>query len=247
MDTSIVQKLEVCVKDGKIDEGKSLLNQVKLAMLTQKLSDAAMAQAVAALELGVLLAVRAEDLDAFGRTVTQIQPYYYGDDKKIATPRKLLVTGLYLMHLLVENRLSEFHSELELLTEQEASSPYISFPVGLERQLMVGIYDEILAVQPPDASYKLFLDLTVQTVRDSIADCMEVSYKTLTLEQAASIMKFDSKQELLDYIQEARDDWILQGEVITFQPAVSSGAQDIPSKEWIQQSLTYATEMERIV
>ena len=242
----LFKQLEACVKGGKIDEGKALLNQVKVAMLSSELNPSDTAKAIAALELGVLLAVQAEDLDAFGRTVALIQPYYYEHKQ---TPRKLLVTGLYLMHLLVENRLSEFHSELELLTEQEASSPFISFPVGLERQLMVGIYDEILAVQPPDALYQFFLDLTVQTVRDSIADCMEVSYKTLTLQQAASIMKLDTTQELLDYIHEARDDWILddKNNLLTFQPAVSSGAQDIPSMEWIQQSLTYATEMERIV
>jgi 26S proteasome regulatory subunit N12 len=248
----LFQQLEACVKDKKIEEGKALLHQVKTAMLTSELNESDMAQAVAALELGVLLAVQAEDIDAFGRTVALIQPFYYAhgktkDDVATTTPRKLQVIGLYLMHLLVENRLSEFHSELELLTEEEASSPFVSFPVGLERQLMVGIYDEILCVQPPDASYQFFLDLTVQTVRDSIADCIEVSYKSLTLAQAASIIKFDAKQELLDYVQEARDDWILQGDVLTFQPAVSSGAQDIPSMEWIQQSLTYATEMERII
>lgn len=246
---SIGQKLESCLSSGNQEEAKTLLNQVKLALLTQPLDVQELSQAVAALEIGVLLAVQAEDLDLFGRTVALIQPYYYKDDKTriVSTPRRLLVIGLYLMHLLVENRLSEFHSELELLTEEEASNPFISFPVGLERQLMVGIYDEILAVTAPDASYQIFLDLTVQTVRDAIADCMEVSYKSLTTKQAAEIMKFDSTQELLEYVQESRDDWILQGDILTFQPVASSGAQDIPSMEWIEQSLTYATEMERIV
>ena len=241
---AIVQKLEACLAIQDNDQGQELLNQVKLAMITSTLSEAETAQAVSALELGVLLAVQAEDIDAFGRTVAQIQPYYY---KGLQTPRHLQITGLYLMHLLVENRLSEFHSELELLTEEQASNPFVSFPVGLERQLMVGIYDEILAVQPPDASFQFFLDLTVQTVRDSIADCMEVSYQTLSVQQAAEIMKFSSTQELLDYVQESRDDWILQGTQLTFQPAATAGAQDIPSQEWIQQSLAYATEMERIV
>ena len=130
---SLVQQLEACVKNGKIDEGKALLNQVKVALLSSQLNPTDTAKAVAALELGVVLAVQAEDLDAFGRTVALIQPYYYYHDEPYKqTPRKLLVTGLYLMLLLVRNRLSEFHSELELLTEQEASSPFISFPVGLE-------------------------------------------------------------------------------------------------------------------
>lgn len=243
---SITQKLESYLASGnQEEEAKALLNQVKLALLTQSLDDNERMHAVAALEIGVLLAVQAEDLDLFGRTVALIQPYYYNNGTD--TPRRLLVIGLHLMHLLVENRLSEFHSQLELLTEEQASNPFISFPVGLERQLMVGIYDEILAVTAPDASYQLFLDLTVQTVRDAIADCMEVSYTSLTTKQAAEIMKFESTQELLQYVQESRDDWILQGDVLTFQPVASSGAQDVPSMEWIEQSLTYATEMERIV
>jgi 26S proteasome regulatory subunit N12 len=240
---SIVQKLEACLKN-KTPDNDGLLNQVKLALLTQDLDAQETLHAVTALELGVLLAVHAQDLEAFQRTVAQIQPHYASLK---STPRRLQITGLYLMHLLVENRLSEFHSELELLTEQEASSPLISFPVGLERQLMVGIYDEILAVQPPDQSFQFFLDLTVQTVRDAIADCMEVSYTSLTVQQAASIMKFDNTKELLEYVQEAREDWILQDDTLTFQPPATSGAQDIPSMEWIQRSLTYATEMERIV
>jgi 26S proteasome regulatory subunit N12 len=242
---SIGQQLESYLASGNQEEAKTLLNQVKLALLTQPLDVNERAQAVAALEIGVLLAIQAEDLDLFGRTVALIQPYYSKDGP--TTPRRLLVIGLHLMHLLVENRLSEFHSQLELLTEEEAATPFISFPVGLERQLMVGIYDEILAVTAPDASYQIFLDLTVQTVRDAIADCMEVSYESLTTKQAAEIMKFDSTQELVEYVQESRDDWILQGDVLTFQPVASSGAQDIPSMEWIEQSLTYATEMERIV
>ena len=241
---TVGQQLESYLASGNQDEAKKLLSQVKLALLTQSLDSNELAQAVAALEIGVLLAVQAEDLDLFGRTVALIQPYYSSTK---TTPRRLLVIGLYLMHLLVENRLSEFHSQLELLTEEEAANPFISFPVGLERQLMVGIYDEILAVTAPDASYQIFLDLTVQTVRDAIADCMEVSYESLTTTQAAEIMKFDSTQELLEYVQDTRDDWILQGDVLTFQPVASSGAQDIPSMEWIEQSLTYATEMERIV
>jgi DNA-directed RNA polymerase beta subunit len=58
-------------------------------------------------------------------------------------------------------------------------------------------------------------------------------------------MEFDNAKELLEYVQEAREDWILQEETLTFQPPATSGAQDIPSMECIQRSLTYATEMER--
>jgi 26S proteasome regulatory subunit N12 len=58
------------------------------------------------------------------------------------------------MHLLVDNRLLEFHAELELSTGAEASNPFVSFPINLERHLMMGIYDESLNVQVPDPSYQ---------------------------------------------------------------------------------------------
>jgi 26S proteasome regulatory subunit N12 len=152
------------------------------------------------------------------------------------------------MHLLVEHRLAEFHSLLEVVTEQEASIPFISFPVGLERQMMVGMYEEVLSGTIPDASYQFFVDHLQQTVRDSIADGMEVSYQSLALKDAASMMKFGSVEELLTYIQDFRDDWIIEGDRLAFQP-VNTTAQvsDIAAQEWIQQSLQYATEMERIV
>jgi len=99
---------------------------------------------------------------------------------------KCKVLGLNLMYLLVENRLSEFHAELELLSEVEASAPFVSFPINLERQLMVGSYDEVLkaGLHIPDQSYQFFMDNLLQTVRDSIADCLEVSHKTMGIGDA---------------------------------------------------------------
>lgn len=241
---AIVKKLESQVASGNVDECKKALAQLKIAMLD---APASAAPSIATgLELGVLVAVADGDLEAFARTHAQLHTYYSVVSN---TPRKHHILGLNLMLLLVENRLAEFHSQLELLSDADASNPFIQFPIGLERQLMVGIYDKVLSERIPDPSYQFFMDHLLQTVRDSIADCMEVSYKSLALKDAAAMMKFDSVQELRTYIQEERDDWILSSDGrITFQPPpATSGAADIPSMQWIQQSLTYATEMERIV
>ena len=200
-----------------------------------------------ALELGILLTVAAGDLDAFARNFAQLQPHY---TPTVSSPRKCHMLGLNLMFLLVENRLSEFHAEMELLTEQEASSAFVSFPITLERQLMVGSYDEVLKahLHIPDPSYEFFMYNLLQTVRDSIADCMEVSYKTMKLSDAMTMMKFSSVKELMEYVQEARDDWIVEGDSLCFQPPpTGSKASDIPSMTLIAQNLSYATELERII
>ena len=207
-----------------------------------------------ALELGVLLSVADDDLDAFSRNISQLKPYYAAlsaaANNTNTTERKCHVLGLNLMNLLVDNRLSEFHAELELLTDEDAKSSYVSFPITLERQLMVGSYDEVLAAQSsvPDPSYNFFMEQLLETVRDSIADCVEVSYKVMKLDDAVKMMKFDSVSELQEYIQEKREDWIVEGGSLMFQPPpIGSKAVDIPSQKLMGQALSYATELERIV
>jgi 26S proteasome regulatory subunit N12 len=259
-----LQQLEAFVVAGNVDAGMEVLQQIKIARLTAAAAAGTVSDAhyAAALECGVFLAVTAQDLELFERHMHQLQPLYASIKSNNATtgstillPRQNHIIGLNLMALLVTASSSEFHSELELLskTDQE-TDPFLQFPISLERKLMVGIYDEILSLSVPHPSYNFFMDQLVTTVRDAIADCMEVSYATLTLPQAAEIMKFDAISEideLKEYIATSRDDWIVEDDVITFSTsaggASSVTAQDIPSQQWIKQMLSYATEMERIV
>jgi 26S proteasome regulatory subunit N12 len=234
---SIIQQLESCIKQGQLAAGQSLLTQGKLAMLKENNPDLA----CRLLEQAVLWSVAAQDSEAFSRHMAQLQAVQ-------TAPRKPLIIGLHLMHLLVSNRLSEFHSELEVLTADQAMDPLVRFPIGLERKLMVGIYDEVLEGQVPDASYQYFMDALGPTVREAMADCMEVAYESLPVEAAAGMMKFTSKTDWDDYVQEYRNDWIVNNGQLVFSPPTSQAqASDIPSMEYIQRSLTYATEMERII
>jgi 26S proteasome regulatory subunit N12 len=244
--SSLLSELKAKFEAGDVVGGKETLSKLKIAMLDFPHGSKPHTEvATQALEIGILLTVEDGDLDAFARNVAQIKPLYA---VLKTTPRKCHILGLNLMNLLLENRLSEFHAELELLTEEEASNTFVTFPISLERRLMVGIYDEVLSVTAPDPSYQFFVDNLLQTVRDSIADCMEVSYKSMTIVDAMTMMKFDTQQELLEYVEECRDDWIVDGDTLCFQPAPSgSRASDIPSMTLISQSLSYAMEMERIV
>mmetsp|Transcript_5217 Transcript_5217/g.7669 ORF Transcript_5217/g.7669 Transcript_5217/m.7669 type:complete len:258 (-) Transcript_5217:226-999(-) len=257
MTEALVSELTTQVNNGDVTGGMSTLAKLKITMMdfAEPLSPENLQIATSALELGVLLSVADGDLDGFGRNVAQLKPYYAlqpsGD---ASSERKCHVLGLNLMNLLVENRLSEFHAELELLTPEQSQSKYITFPIQLERQLMVGAYDQVLtsATQVPDTqTYStLFMENLLQTVRDSIADCLEVSYTKMTLEDAVQMMKLKSVQELKEYMDECRDDWILSddGAELLFQPPPTGAkASDIPSMKLISQSLTYATEMDRIV
>jgi len=246
--TTLLSELKAKFEAGDVVGGKETLLKLKIQMLDFPPGSQSHTQvAVESMEIGILMMTEDGDLDSFARNVAQIKPMYAVLGKSI-TPRKCHILGLNLMNLLVDNRLSEFHAELELLTEEESRNVFVTFPINLERQLMVGIYDEVLNVTVPDPSYQFFVDNLLQTVRDSIADCVEVSYKTMKISDAMTMMKFGTQQELLEYVEECRDDWILEENTLCFQPPPSgSKVGDIPSMKLITQNLSYATEMERIV
>jgi 26S proteasome regulatory subunit N12 len=254
--TNLLSELKAKFGAGDVVGGKEILSKLKIEMLDfPHGSSDAMQISIESLEIGILMMVEDGDLDSFARNVAQIKPLYAMIKGSYSTtiqesPRKCHILGLNLMNLLVDNRLSEFHAELELLTEDESRNSFVTFPINLERQLMVGIYDEVLNVTVPDPSYRFFVDNLLQTVRDSIADCVEVSYKNMKISDAMTMMKFSTQQELLEYVEESRDDWIVEESTNTlcFQPPpTGSKAGDIPSMKMINQTLSYATEMERIV
>mmetsp|Transcript_13615 Transcript_13615/g.30029 ORF Transcript_13615/g.30029 Transcript_13615/m.30029 type:complete len:269 (-) Transcript_13615:84-890(-) len=207
--------------------------------------------AIDALESGAILCVKSGDSEGFQRAFVQLRPLYRPSDS--STERRNVITGLYLTHLLVDDCLNEFHSEFERLPADALTDPHVSFPIALERQLMVGSYDAVLssASKAPNAElYAPLLSHLTRTVRDAIADGVEVSYKSMALDEAVAMMKFENVEELLEYVEECRKDWLVDdfGKKICFQPPeVGRRAEDIPSWDVIKNTLNYATELERIV
>ena len=78
------------------------------------------------------------------------------------------------MSLLAQNRLAEFHAEVEHLQRQLLKGPtnieqdvYLAFPVQLERYLVEGSYQKIILLEHsvPAASYVFFTQMLMKTVR----------------------------------------------------------------------------------
>jgi 26S proteasome regulatory subunit N12 len=71
------------------------------------------------------------------------------------------------MHLLVENRLSDFHSELELLSQENKASTFVQFPIQLEQLIMEGAYSKVLELSShqPSIYYSHFVAKLMETVR----------------------------------------------------------------------------------
>lgn len=167
----------------------------------------------------------------------------------MASEQQNTILGLNLLYLLVENRLSDFHCELELLSEEQQAHPAIAFCTQLDRHLMVGSYDQVMAAaaQPPVEYYSFFLTSLLMTVRINIGECASASYSTLQLAAATSILMFNSDKETIEFVSQNYPDWLLVGTTFDLRATKAVKSEEIPSLRLIAQQLSYATELERIV
>jgi 26S proteasome regulatory subunit N12 len=204
------------------------------------------------LEYAVLLSVQLEDRSSFQRNVASLRPYYtqfgYGNlGSDSVTP---IVLALNLLYFLVENRLADFHCELELLPEHLRQLPTVTFCTELEQHLVVGAYDLVLesAANPPASQFSFFLSSLLETVRINIGDCVSSAYSSLKVSSATKILMFQRDNETLDFIASNYPDWRVSTDgVIYLNETKTVKSDEIPSMKLIAQTLSYATEMERIV
>lgn len=202
-------------------------------------------------EHAVVLSVKIEDQDAFERDFFQLKPYYTDAGSRLPpSQQEYLILGLNLLRLLVQNRIAEFHTELELLSATALENPCIKHAVELEQSFMEGAYNRVLSARQnaPHETYVYFMDLLAKTVRDEIAGCSEKAYDYLSINDARQMLLFSSDQELLEYIKEEHPDWEVKNGSVYFQKAKDSApCKEIPSLQLINQTLSYARELERIV
>eukprot|EP00891_Asterochloris_glomerata_P003058 jgi/Astpho2/3058/e_gw1.00051.159.1_t len=207
-----------------------------------------LAMAREALELAVIVSLKMQDDAAFERNFLQLRTYYT-DTRGVLpeSPQENNILGLNLLRLLVQNRIAEFHTELELIPQQAHQSPYIRHATQLEQWLMEGAYNKVLGAKSsaPDAAYATLMERLVSTVRDEIASCSERAYSSLSIVEAKKLMLVSSDAEALKYADQRG--WRVQGSTVTFDPEQVKATRDLPAKELISNALTYARELERIV
>ena len=83
------------------------------------------------------------------------------------SPDEYPILGLNLMRLLAENRIAEFHTELELLPQRALEHPCIKYAVELEQAFMEGTYSRLINARQavPHDTYLYFMDLLAETMR----------------------------------------------------------------------------------
>lgn len=202
------------------------------------------------LELAVLLCVHASDTSGFQRNMSQLKAYYGIPRLAAESNLRQMILGLYLLFLIVENRLAEFHSELELMDFADLKCPEVAFSTSLEQFLMVGTYNQVLAAKasmPAPKHFAHFMNMLLETVRDTIAECAEAAYESLNCVTACEMLMFDSQEELVCFVLKLHSDWTIINDRIYFNANTQMKSRQIPSIRLISENLTYATELERIV
>lgn len=204
-------------------------------------------------ECGALLSVKLQDIPSFERYMAQLKNFYYDYGTKYQlqeSARKNNILGLNLLRLLSKNKLDEFHTELELLPPETHSNVYIKHPIMLEQFMMEGAYNKVIKAKSnvPSEYYSFFMDNLMGTVRNELADCIEIAFTTLSVSEAAKLLAFSSQQDFQKWVKERNWKVIkLNGtDYFDFQKPQESQVE-IPSHSLIAQTLQYAREMERIV
>ncbi|KAM3369634.1 hypothetical protein ACQJBY_017502 [Aegilops geniculata] len=252
--------LKLACAEDELDSCATLLSELKV-LLTKfpslppsfKNTPNAVAElrlARAIYEFAVIFSIRVKDQDAFERNFLQLKVFYM-DTRGILppSPEEYRILGLNLMRLLAENRVAEFHTELELLPPRALDHPCIKYAVELEQSFMEGTYNRLTDGRQavPHETYLYFMDLLAETVRDEIADCSGQAYDHLPVDDARKMLMFSSEQKLLEYITEIQHEWEVQNHSVLFHMAKVQPRVGIQAHQLIKRSLCYARELERVV
>ena len=115
------------------------------------------------------------------------------------------LVGLNLLRLLSQNRIAEFHTELEIISPQAQETVYVKEAIMLEQWLMEGAYNKIIEARTKASNIEYashFLDDLIITVKEELAACSSRAYKSLSTADAKRIMMLDSDADLKELATE---------------------------------------------
>jgi len=237
----------------------SLLAGLKIALsemgLLVPMGDASLEDMVMArdvLEIGAFFSIRSRDIPSFDRYYSQLQTFYNDYSSVLPpSPREYPIRGLYLIRLLTQNRIADFHTTLEslpLAADTLTANPYIQHPVNLERWLMEGSYSKVWKAreEAPAEEYKFFVDSLMDTIRNEIASCEEAAYESLPLKDAGTLLFFTNQNELLTFAKQRGWQVNLTAGTTTFAKKGEEKVE-IPKEKLIAANLAIARELEQIV
>ena len=82
-------------------------------------------------------------------------------------------------------------------------------------------------------------------VRDEIAECSGKAYTSIAVSDLQGLLMLSSPAELTDFAEQRG--WSIDGKMVYFAKPEEEAMQKLPSSQLIQETLSYAKELERIV
>jgi len=245
----------------KLDQTGRLLEQLKVPLTTIKFlptdSPASKQELTIAreiLEIGAQYSAYTKDIPSFERYFAQLKCYYFDFKDQIPESAfKYQLLGLNLLSLLAQNRVADFHTELELLSVKELQNNiYISHPISLEQWLMEGSYNKVFISKDevPAPTYTPFIEILLNTIREEIANCIETAYETISLNETARMLYFKNGNELNLFI--VKRGWKVDqpSQSLVFvskdDKAKQLNAAEIPAEMLTLRAIDYAKELEMI-
>lgn len=204
-------------------------------------------------EYSTFLALEKGDIEAFERNFATVKTYY--DEFEGILPvsqKKYTILGLYLLYLLSFNKISEYHTEIELIPNSELNNVFIKVPWSLEQYFVEGSYNKILSSKHnvPHPAYQFFIDKFIDAIRFEVARNTERAYESIALKDMCGLFMINNQDELNLFISQnhLKDgvEWqVTNGRV--FFHVEKKDKKEIPAAKMINLSLEYATELNRII
>ncbi|XP_064157185.1 26S proteasome non-ATPase regulatory subunit 8 isoform X2 [Anguilla rostrata] len=253
-------KTEWDEKNPNLNKCGDILNELKISLLElnflpisgTKLTKQQLILARDVLEIGALWGILKKDIPSFERYMAQLKCYYFDYKDELPESGSMhQLLGLNLLFLLSQNRVSEFHTELERLSARDIqSNVFIRHPVSLEQYLMEGSYNKVFLAKGniPAESYTFFIDILLDTIRDEIAGCIEEAYEQIQFSEAMRVLFFSSSKRMTDYAKKRGWSQSADG-CYSFSSQQQQRTDDlcIPSSQLAQQVIEYARQLEMIV
>jgi len=202
------------------------------------------------LEIGAFWSIARRDIPSFERYMAQLKCYYLDfKDELPESPYKCELLGLNLLCLLSQNRVSEFHTELELFAHPDVhilENNFIKHAVKLEQYLMEGRYNKIFVAKSlvTGDAFNFFIDILLDTIRDEISTCVEKSYNRLHTKAASQVLNI-SGPNLQTYAK--KRGWKSANDGYFYYNMEKKQDDRIPSMDLAKDSIEYAKELEMIV
>jgi hypothetical protein len=151
-----------------LTRGKLLLSAHDLLIPSPKAPEPQLNLARTIFEIGAYTSIRLKDKDAFVSYMGYLQNFY---SLGLGGDREPELTGLNLLRLLAENKIAEFHTQLEIIdvtAQTVAESEPVKFAKGLEEWIQEGAYNRVWKAgegRTVNVYQKFFLDVLMDTIR----------------------------------------------------------------------------------